>query len=154
LNRKKAILTTYTYDSFGNEIETCGRPALLNRYRYTGREFDYFGASYETTLYSVGLGHYHNHARTYDQTLGRFLQNDPVWALNLYPYVNNNPVMMTDPYGEIILILIGIFVYKRWIDSKDADPDIQVLESLEGTVPGSTGKILDGISLLSKIGQD
>jgi len=93
-------LETYTYDSFGNEIETCGRPALLNRYRYTGREFDYFGASYETTLYSVGLGHYHNRARTYDHTLGTFLQTDPVWSPNLYVYTGNNPVIMVDSYGK------------------------------------------------------
>jgi len=98
------------FDSFGNEIETCGRPALLNRYCYTGREFDYFGASYETTLYSVGLGHYHNRARTYDHTLGTFLQTDPVWAPNLYVYTGNNPVYKIDPFGKADLYTMGVSV--------------------------------------------
>jgi len=95
----QAIVGTYTYDSFGNEIETCGRPALLNRYRYTGREDDYFGASYETTLYTTSTSLYYFRNRNYDQRLGTFIQTDPVWSLNQYTYSSNNPIDFIDPFG-------------------------------------------------------
>ena len=47
-------------------------------------------------------GVYHYKARAYEPNLGRFLQTDPVGydaGLNLYAYVANDPVNMTDPTG-------------------------------------------------------
>ena len=48
------------------------------------------------------LGLYYYGARFYSPTLGGFLQTDPVGTkddLNLYAYVENNPVKPVDPTG-------------------------------------------------------
>jgi len=50
---------------------------------------------------------YHTGARYYDPRLGRFLQPDPIGqagGVNLYAYVGNDPLNLTDPSG-----LWGIF---------------------------------------------
>ncbi len=79
----------YEYDSFGN-MKHHGHK-IKQPYAYTGREWDR-----ETRLY------YYN-ARYYDPQMGRFLEIDPIGFaggdINLYAYVGNNPVNLTDPLG-------------------------------------------------------
>lgn len=87
-NSSGANAETYTYDSFGNLIASTG--SVTSRYRYTGREFDS-----ETGLY-------YYRARVYDARAGRFIGEDPIefdGGINLYEYVQNRPVDMTDPMG-------------------------------------------------------
>jgi RHS repeat-associated protein len=67
-----------------------------NRYTYTGQEQDEFG----------GLIYYN--ARWYDAEVGRFISEDPAAAnpndpltINRYIYCRNNPLIYTDPTGEI-----------------------------------------------------
>ncbi len=84
----------YVYDSFGNLTITDPNGTVLpssgygNLYFFTGREYDF----------ESGL--YYNRHRYRDPLTGRFMQEDPVFNINLYPYARNNPVNFTDPFGE------------------------------------------------------
>ena len=91
------LLESYRYDAFGaaSVYDSSGSalPASPrgNRFLFTGREH----------LSSVSLYDYRN--RVYSASLGRFLQTDPIrfeaGDVNLYRYVANNPVNLTDPLG-------------------------------------------------------
>ncbi len=52
-----------------------------------------------TTLFILPISSY---SRIYDSKVGRFLQQDPIGiagGVNRYAYVDNNPVLYTDPTG-------------------------------------------------------
>jgi len=89
-NGTGSLVQTYGYDSFGKQISSSG--SLTNPFQYTAREFDA-----ETSLYFY-------RARYYDQTLGRFLSEDPIGfsndTYNLYNYVSGDPVDFNDPSGN------------------------------------------------------
>jgi RHS repeat-associated protein len=78
------------YDSFGR-ITNDSNAALDHLFAYTGRESD------------AETGMYYNRARYYDSFVGRFLSEDlsgfAAGDSNLYRYVGNNPLNMTDPSG-------------------------------------------------------
>jgi len=84
----------FLYDPFGNCFSgatACGSLSNSVPYKFTGRRLD------------PVTGLYYYRARYYSSVLGRFLQTDPIGYtadLNLYTYVGNDPVDMTDPYGE------------------------------------------------------
>jgi len=84
----KAVVQGYDYDSFGNMKQST---SFVNSFTYTGREWDK-----ETGLY-------YYRARYYDPMEGRFISKDPIsfsgGDVNLYGYVENNPVNFTDPLG-------------------------------------------------------
>jgi RHS repeat-associated protein len=83
------VVQTYEYDSFGNLKDLKNR--IKQPYSYTGREYDR-----ETNLY-------YYRARYYDAQVGRFVSKDPIsfagGDVNLYGYVQLNPVNSTDPFG-------------------------------------------------------
>ena len=86
-DKKQRIVESYEYDSFGN---LKGNAKSIQPFTYTGREWDK-----ETGLY-------YYRARYYDPTEGRFIQKDPIGfegGINLYAYVQANPVNYTDPSG-------------------------------------------------------
>ena len=82
------LQTQYTYEPFGFISQT--GTASTNSYKYTGREDD-------------GSGLMYYRARYYQPRLQRFVSEDPIGLLggdvNLYGYVANNPVNLTDPFG-------------------------------------------------------
>jgi RHS repeat-associated protein len=87
-NSSGALAKTYVYDSFGKVLSSSG--TITNPYGFTGRELDS----------ETGLMYYR--ARYYDPAVGRFLNEDPekfLGGINLYTYVLNNPLNLTDPSG-------------------------------------------------------
>jgi RHS repeat-associated protein len=98
------IVERYSYDAFGQPtikdvngtIRTAS--ALGNRFMFTGREYD------------SETGNYYYRARYYKPSIGRFLQTDPIGyagGLNLYTYCGNNPVVFTDPSGQLWKGVVG-----------------------------------------------
>lgn len=86
------VVNHLKYDSYGNVIAE-SNPAITTRYRFTGRELDS-----ETKLM-------YYRARYYDQTMGRFLTEDPEGFIdgpNLFAYVVNQPTAYRDPPGTKI----------------------------------------------------
>ncbi len=68
---------------------TVSGEASDNLFQYTGREND-------------GTGLYYYRARYYSPDLQRFISEDPIGlfgGINLYAYVENNAVNLTDPSG-------------------------------------------------------
>ena len=87
-----SLVATYRYDPWGNLIATGGsNPALLNPFRFTGREWD------------AESGLYYYRARYYDPQIGRFLSQDPLHLVTAgahgYAYASNNPLRYVDPSG-------------------------------------------------------
>lgn len=87
-NNSGAVVKTYAYDSFG-QMTPSG--TLAQPYTYTAREYDS-----ESYLY-------YYRARYYDPKAGRFITKDPIGFgggdVNLYAYVQNDPVNWVDPLG-------------------------------------------------------
>src|SRR5262249_59539571 len=85
-NDAGAVMATRQYDAWGN-LES---GADLPGYAFAGREWD------------PESGLYYHRASYYDAKAGRFLSEDPIGfaaGMNLYTYVTNNPVNLTDPFG-------------------------------------------------------
>ena len=81
------VKNRYTYDAFGNTIES--EEQIPNRYQYTGQQFDQITQQY------------YLRARFYNPAIARFTQEDEYHGdgLNLYAYCANNPVGYYDPSG-------------------------------------------------------
>ncbi len=86
------ITHKYSYDEFGGVTKAV--EADFNPFRYCGK----YGVMYEDSSLVF------MRARYYDNSIGRFLSEDPVWSVNLYPYCGNNPAMFVDPLGRNKLI--------------------------------------------------
>ncbi len=94
-NQTGTIINKYAYTPFGrlaNEEETLSQP-----FKFVGK----YG------IMSEQNGLYYMRARYYDAETGRFISEDPIGFaggdVNLYAYVQNNPVMFVDPSGEFLI---------------------------------------------------
>lgn len=89
-----AIAGRFLYEPYG---ETAVSGNTVYPFRFTGR------------TPAVGDLYYYR-ARYYDPVAGRFVSEDPIGFaggdVNLYRYVQNSPLMFSDPTGEAVHILI------------------------------------------------
>lgn len=98
-----ALLNKYSYDIWGNVLTT--QEQVHNSFRYAGELQD-------PTTSLIYL-----RARWYDPSQGRFLNedtyegqtNNPL-SLNLYTYVQNNPLSFVDPSGHS---LMEVYIYEQ-----------------------------------------
>lgn len=88
-----AVINRYAYSPFGECDDMSG-----TTFGFTGQRFD------------AETGLYYYKRRYYSPVLGRFLQPDPVPNINLYRYVNNDPLNLIDPLGEAMLGLVVIVI--------------------------------------------
>jgi RHS repeat-associated protein len=90
VSSSRGALDHIVYDSFGN-IVTETSASNGDRFKFAGMEYD------------ATAGQYYDHARDYDQTLGRFTSLDPMGfgagEPNLYGFVDNGATDSTDPTG-------------------------------------------------------
>jgi len=102
-NESRDIVNKYAYDPFGNianQIEAVSQP-----FKFVGR----LGVMAEPN------GFYYMRARYYDPKVGRFISEDPIGFsggdVNLYAYVQNNPLTRIDPSGD------------AWLEMRPLDVD-------------------------------
>jgi RHS repeat-associated protein len=84
-----AVTRINAYDEYG-----APNSGNVGRFGYTGQ------------MWLPEAGIYHYRARAYQPVLGRFLQPDPLGygdGLNVYAYVGNDPVNLTDPLGLALI---------------------------------------------------
>jgi len=87
-----------SYSPYGEFGSGQSAPPLGSPFGYTGRQYD------------VETGLYQYRARYDSPRLGQFLSSDPIGTKddpNLYLYVGNDPVNLTDPTGECPPIVCG-----------------------------------------------
>jgi len=92
------VVEKYEYDAYGKTTVLNSNGVVISA-STVGNDFGYTGqrADSETGLY-------YYKARYYSPELGRFLNQDPIGykdSMNLYAYVNDNPVNFVDPSGEV-----------------------------------------------------
>jgi RHS repeat-associated protein len=84
----QSVVTAYSYDPFG--VPTASSNALNQPYRFSTKPYDD----------NTGLIYYGY--RFYKPDVGRWISRDPLreqGGLNLYRFVNNDPINMIDPLG-------------------------------------------------------
>jgi RHS repeat-associated protein len=88
LDQAGQVVWSASYRPFGEA--TVSTSAVTNDLRLPGQ------------IYDAETGLYDNVFRTYDPRVGRYLQSDPLGldgGINTYTYVDNSPVLWTDPLG-------------------------------------------------------
>ncbi|MEZ4736311.1 MAG: RHS repeat-associated core domain-containing protein [Caldilineaceae bacterium] len=110
------VLQRMSYDAFGNVLEDT-TPGF--------QPFGFAGGLYDSDSGLVRFG-----ARDYDAQVGRWTSKDPTLfeagSLNLYTYVNNDPVNFTDPTGEALPLLAALGI--AWVVAETAMTASDILD--------------------------
>ncbi len=105
------VVWAAVYEAFGKARVDVN--LVENHLRFAGQYFDG-----ETGL------HYNWH-RYYEPTTGRYLRLDPISSVNLYAYVQGNPVNLVDPFG-----LKGRLPPIRPISEKDIESNVEAARNI------------------------
>lgn len=127
------VVKAYAYDPFGAVVDESG--TIEQPFKFVGQ----FGVMAELNgIYDF----YYMRARYYDPSVGRFISEDPAGFggrdVNLYAYVQNNPVILVDPLG-----LCGSYIYSGNITS--SIPTMAAGAAIGGGIGGPPGMIIGGI---------
>ena len=113
-NASGNLVQQFIYDPWGKQYNVHSN-SIFSAYSSPGISRGYTGHKMINDMDII-----HMNGRTYDPTLGRFLQADPhiqapknSQSYNRYSYVLNNPMSYTDPSGYFFKAL-GKFVKKYW----------------------------------------
>ncbi len=111
LDDTQSVVADYTYDTFGNLMSSTG--GVDQPYRFSTKRYDE----------SLGMSYYGY--RFYSPALGRWINRDPLGeagGINLYGFVQNNPVNRIDPWGLNWLDFLST-IKDVYLGGKDASND-------------------------------
>jgi RHS repeat-associated protein len=144
------LANSYAYSPYG-QSSTVGPDATNNPIQYTSREND-----------QTGLLFYR--ARYYDPVMKRFISSDPIGlagGMNMFAYVNGNPVSLTDPTGNCpwcaaglaigVWANIGSQLYVNGGNWGGLDYKAVVLSGLAGAASGGLGTFAAGFRVGTSI---
>jgi len=179
-----ALLTGLSIDEAIARYASSGRLAqLTDQLGSVMRQIDEAGATQSRTAYSPygeatttgddggnsteytarendGTGLYFYRARYYDPVLKRFISEDPIGTaggVNLYAYVEGNPINMVDPTGEVGIVggLVGAGIeiaiqgYKNYQDGCDIF-DVDNYDWWDVGMAGAVGALAPGMLNVGK----
>lgn len=139
LDGKGGIIGSYYYDAFGNVQENTS--TFSNPYRYAGYQYD------------EEIGKYYLLNRMYDPESARFMQedtyrgnaNDPL-SLNLYTYVNNNPMIYDDQNGHWPSFIDNFFSSAKSVASSAWSYVKETASNIYNSVLSAISYVSSGIS--------
>ena len=131
-----AIIKTYDYDAFGNEINP--DPNDANPLRYAGEYYD------------KETGTYYLRARYYDPVIGRFTQEDPHWNQSNMLYGDDPLKLNNYTYAPSLAAIIqsgNLYVYAMSNPTRYADPDGESIAIAAISLKAAGAGILNGLAV-------
>lgn len=129
------IENAYAYTPFGTELfEVEG---IANAFEFNG----VFGVAEDAEDLTF------MRARSYSDTLGRFLSEDPLWvdgnAENLNAFAENNPISFVDPDGNLAFLYLGyVIVVGAGAAYTGYSTTVSVAEAVEDAREGNTAGVI------------